>query len=337
MAEFAARDLVAAPFELAELERAAQAVHEVLVPTPQLAWPLLAARLGCEAWVKHENHLPTGAFKVRGGLWFLACLQAAQPDCRGVVAATRGNHGQSIAFAAARLGLRAVIVVPHGNNPDKNRAMRALGAELVEAGEDFDAALAVAAQRAADEGLYALPSWHPVLVQGVASYALELFRGMPPPDVVYVPIGLGSGACGVIAARDALGLDCEVVGVVSVHADAYAQSFEQGQRVATTSADTLADGLAVRTPSVPALAYLQQGLARVVRVDDEAVLAAVRALLEDTHNLAEGAGAAPLAAALAERERNAGRRVALVLSGANLDRATLARALDLTLEEETRS
>ncbi|MGE0485493.1 MAG: threonine dehydratase [Gammaproteobacteria bacterium] len=327
MVESAPRDLGAAPFSLAELETAAAAVHAVLAPTPQITWPLLGERAGCETWVKHENHLPTGAFKVRGGVWFLSCLKAAQPDCAGVVAATRGNHGQSIAFAASRLGLRAVVVVPHGNNPDKNRAMRALGAELVEAGEDFDAALAVAKELAAREGLYALPSWHPLLVQGVASYGLELFRGMPAPDTVYVPIGLGSGACGVIAARDALGLDCEIVGVVSAHADAYARSFEQGRAVATASAQTLADGLAVRTPSVPALAYLRDGLARVVRVDDDAVLAAIRALFEDTHNLAEGAGAAAFAAVLAERERNTGRRVAVVLSGANLDRATLARAL----------
>jgi len=322
-----ARDLLAEPFTHAELAEAAAAVHEVLVPTPAIAWPLLAERSGCEVFVKHENHLPTGAFKVRGGLWLMRQLVAAVPDFPGVVAATRGNHGQSIALAAARVGRRAVIVVPRGNNPEKNRAMRAYGAELVEHGTDFDDALAHAQALAETHGLLALPSFHPLLVQGVASYALELFGTVPDLAAVYAPIGLGSGVAGLIAARDALGLATEIVGVVAAHADAYAQSLEQGRVVMTARADTIADGMAVRTPAPAAFAYLQRGLARIVRVDDDSVRAAMRHYLSDTHNLAEGAGAAPLAALLAERQALRGRRVALVLSGGNVDRATLRDVL----------
>jgi len=321
------RDLIADPFTRDELERAAAAVHEVLVPTPAIAWPLLAERSGCEVFVKHENHLPTGAFKVRGGLWLMRQLVAAVPDLPGVVAATRGNHGQSIALAAAGVGRRAVIVVPHGNNPEKNRAMRAYGAELVEHGKDFDDALAQAQSLAATRGLLALPSFHSLLVQGVASYALELFGAVSDLDTVYAPIGLGSGVAGLIAARDALGLATDIVGVVSAHADAYAQSIEAGRVVTTASANTIADGMAVRTPAPDALAYLQRGLARIVRVDDDGVRAAMRHYLSDTHNLAEGAGAAPLAALLAERDAHRGGRVALVLSGGNVDRETLRDVL----------
>jgi threonine dehydratase len=327
MADLAARDLLAQPLTAADFARAAQEIYTALLPTPQLAWPLLAARCGCEVWVKHENHLPTGAFKVRGGLWFMQQLRETLPTVRGVVAATRGNHGQSIAFAAGRHGLAAVVVVPRGNNPDKNRAMRALGAELIEHGEDFNAALEHAAVLAAARGLYAMPSFHPLLVQGVGTYAYELLRAVPELDTVYVPIGLGSGLAGVLAARNALGLRTEVVGVVSAHADAYAQSFERGEVVSTASADTLADGVAVRVPSRTALDYLRSGVARVVRVTDAEVLVAMAALFDDTHNLAEGAGAAALAALMQERDRQRGRRVAVVLSGGNVDRATFKRAL----------
>ncbi|MEX2481642.1 MAG: threonine dehydratase [Gammaproteobacteria bacterium] len=322
-----ARDLVERPFTLAELEAAARVVHAGVGPTAALAWPLLDQRAGCEVFVKHENHLPTGAFKVRGGLWFTHQLARSDDRPRGVVAATRGNHGQSIAFAARRRGLEAVIVVPHGNNPDKNRAMIALGAELIESGRDFDEALGYAAELARERGLVALPSFHPLLVQGVASYALELFRCVSRLASIYVPIGLGSGACGLIAARDALGLDTEIVGVVAAGADAYARSWEQGRLVATESAMTVADGMAVRAPAPAAWEILRRGLARIVRVDDAAILAAMRALIADTHNLAEGAGAAALAALLDERERQQGRRVAVVLSGGNVDGETLRRVL----------
>lgn len=316
-----------AEFPLARLQLAATEVYRALRPTPQLRWPLLSARCGCEVWVKHENHLPTGAFKVRGGIWYLHEL-AAQAAVTDVVAATRGNHGQSIAFAAARHDMTAHIVVPHGNNPDKNRAMAALGADLIEHGKDFDEALQHAQALAQRHGWTALPSWHPWLVEGVASYGLELFGEVPRLDAVYVPIGLGSGVCGVLAARAALALDTEVIGVVARGADAYARSIERGAAIATAGADTLADGLAVREPSPAALAYMVPRIDRVVRVDDAAIVGAIGALLDDTHNVAEGAGAAPLAALLAEGARYAGKRVALVLSGGNLDRATLTRALN---------
>ncbi len=321
------RDLLAQPLTAADFARAAQEIYTALLPTPQLAWPLLAERCDCEVWVKHENHLPTGAFKVRGGVWFMQQLRETLPEVRGVVAATRGNHGQSIAYAASRHDLEVVVVVPLGNNPDKNRAMRALGAELIEHGEDFNAAIDHAMALATERGLYAMPSYHPLLVQGVGTYAYELLRAVPELDTVYVPIGLGSGIAGMLAARNALGLRTEVVGVVSAHADAYAQSFERGEVVSTVSAETLADGMAVRVPSRIAFEYLRSGMARVVRVSDDEVLAAMAALLADTHNLAEGAGAAPLAALLKEREVMRGRRVAVVLSGGNVDRTTLQRVL----------
>ncbi len=322
-----ARDLIAQPLSAADFARAAQEIYTELLPTPQLAWPLLAQRCGCEVWVKHENHLPTGAFKVRGGLWFMQQLSEARPTVRGVVAATRGNHGQSIGYAARLHDLSAAIVVPRGNNVDKNRAMAALGVELIEHGQDFNAALDYATLLAAERGLYQVPSFHPLLVQGVGTYGYELLRAVPALDAVYVPIGLGSGIAGVLAARNALGLRTEIIGVVSAHADAYAQSFEIGEVVSTERADTLADGLAVRVPSLEALRYLRTGIARVVRVNDDEVLQAIAALFSDTHNLVEGAGAAPLAALMKERDRMRGRHVAVVVSGGNIDRATLVRAL----------
>ncbi len=321
------RDLLTQPLSAADFARAAQEIYTQLLPTPQLAWPLLAQRCGCEVWIKHENHLPTGAFKVRGGLWFMQQLSEARPGLQGVVAATRGNHGQSIGYAARLHDLNAVVVVPRGNNVDKNRAMKALGIELIEQGDDFNAALDHASLLAAERGLYQVPSFHPLLVQGVGTYAYELFRAVPDLDAVYVPIGLGSGIAGVLAARNALGLRTEVIGVVSAHADAYAQSFERNELVSTAHADTLADGLAVRVPSADALRYLRTGVARIVRVNDDEVLQAIAALFFDTHNLVEGAGAAPLAALMKERNQMAGRRVALVVSGGNIDRATMTRAL----------
>jgi threonine dehydratase len=314
-------------FTLDDLEDAARQVHAVMPPTPQYAWPLLGARLGAEVWVKHENHTPLGAFKVRGGIVYMAGLKAAQPDLTGVIAATRGNHGQSIAFAARRAGLTATIVVPHGNSVEKNAAMRALGAALIEHGSDFQAALDHARDLSKSRGLFFVESFAPDLVRGVASYALELFRGASPLDTVYVPIGLGSGICGVIAARDALGLKTEVVGVCAERAAAYALSFAARKPVSTNSADTLADGMACRVPNESALPPIFAGAARIVTVSEDEIRAAMRHYFTDTHNVAEGAGAAPLAAALKERARNLGKRVALVLSGGNVDRATFAAIL----------
>jgi len=313
---------------LADLEAAAATVHGVMPPTPQYCWPLLSQRTGAETWVKHENHTPVGAFKLRGGLVYMQRLKREQPDVAGVIAATRGNHGQSVAFAAARAGLAAVIVVPHGNSAEKNAAMRALGAELIEHGHDFQAAYEHAMGLAAARKLHALRSFHPWLVAGVGGYALELFRAVPDIDTVYVPIGLGSGICGTMAARDALGLKTKVVGVVAENAAAYALSFAQKAAVSTNSADTIADGMACRVPDNDALAAILAGAERVVTVSEDAIKAAMRHYFTDTHNLVEGAGAAPLAALLQERPRMAGKRVALILSGGNIDRPLYAGVLD---------
>ena len=313
---------------LQEIEDAARVVHAAMPPTPQYAWPLLARRTGCETWVKHENHTPIGAFKVRGGLVYMDRLaRASGRAVAGVVSATRGNHGQSIAVGAARAGIAATIFVPHGNSVEKNAAMRAFGAELIEEGHDFDAARAAAERLARERGLHMVPSFHRDLVAGVASYGLELFRAAPPLDTVYVPIGLGSGICGTIAARDALSPSTRVVGVVSTGAPAYALSFAAGKVVATNSVDTMADGMAVRGPDAEALAVILKGADRIVSVSDAEVEAAMRAYFEDTHQVAEGAGAAALAALWQERDRLAGRRVGLVLSGGNIDRPVYRRVL----------
>lgn len=312
---------------LAELRESARLVHAVLAPTPQYAWPLLAARTGADVWVKHENHLPVGAFKVRGGLVYFDELRRTQPGVRGVVAATRGNHGQSIAFAAGRFGLSATIVVPYGNSFEKNAAMRAHGADLVEHGRDFQAALEEAERLSREGGLHFVPSMHAALVRGVASYALELFDAVAGIDTVYVPIGLGSGCCGLIAARDALGIGTKIVGVVAAGADAYARSLEAGTLVSTAEADTFADGIACRTPSAEALAIIAHGVNRIVRVTDDAIAAAMRTLFSETHNVAEGAGAAAFAALMLERDRHRGKRVAVILSGSNVDREVFARVL----------
>lgn len=320
-------------FSLPGLQAAARTVHAVMPATPQYRWPLLEAAFagrpgdGTQLWLKHENHTPVGAFKIRGGLVYFDRLAAAGALPAGVVSATRGNHGQSIAFAAGRHRVPALIVVPLGNSRDKNAAMRALGAELIESGDDFQAAREHAHTLARQRGWHLVPSFHPDLVAGVASYALELLAAAPGLHTVYVPIGLGSGACGLIAARDALGLATQIVGVVSTGAPAYALSLARGQLVSHAVRTVLADGMACRTPEPGALAMLQRGLARVVAVSDAEVAAAMGRLFEATHQVAEGAGAAALAAAWAERAVLAGRRSALVLSGGNVDRDVFASVL----------
>lgn len=308
-------------FTLADLEATATLVHGVIPPTPQYAWPLLARRTGCEVWVKHENHTPIGAFKIRGGIVYLHELKQTEPRVSGVLTATRGNHGQSIALAAARAGLASVIVVPHGNSVEKNAAMEAFGAELIEHGRDFDEARVHAAEIAEERGLHFVPSFHPHLVRGVATYALELFRAVSDVDVAYVPIGMGSGVCGMIAARDLLGLNTEIIGVVSDRASAVKQSFEAGHLISTSSARTFADGMACREPHPEALEIIRAGVGRIVSVSDEEVAEAIRVLFTDTHNLAEGAGAAALAALLRESSQLAGKRTAVILSGGNIDTA----------------
>jgi threonine dehydratase len=312
---------------LSELQSAAEVVYRAMPPTPQVAWPLLARRAGCEVWVKHENHTPIGAFKLRGGLVYMDALRRERPEVTGVIAATRGNHGQSIALAAARAGLSCVLAIPQGNSVEKNAAMEAFGAELAVEGHDFQAALEYARERAAADRLHFVESFDWRLVRGVGSYGLELFSAVPDLDAVYVPIGLGSGICGTMAARDALGLKTEIIGVCSEGAPCYALSFARGQPVSTNSADTLADGMACRVPVAEAVAAINKGVARVVTVTDEELKAAIRALYQDTHNLAEGAGAAALAALMQERGAMAGKKVGLVLSGGNVDIDLYARIL----------
>lgn len=312
---------------LDDIEQAAARVYQVMPATAQYAWPLLAERLGCKVWVKHENHTPTGAFKVRGGITFMHWLKHAHPDVKGVVSATRGNHGQSVALAASASGLRALIVVPEGNSPEKNTAMRGFGGEVVEYGRDFDEAREEAARLSQVHGLYLVPPFHTELVKGVATYALELFRAAPDMHTVYVPIGCGSGICGVIAARDALGLNTRVVGVVSTEAAGAKLSFEAGALCETASATTFADGLAVRKPVAEAFAVYAAGAERIVSVGDAQICDAMRIYYSDTHNLAEGAGAAPLAALIQERETMQGRKVGVILSGGNVDRSVYARVI----------
>jgi threonine dehydratase len=312
-------------FDLAQLEQAHGVVGAAMPPTPAHRWPLLAERLGATAIVKHENHTPIGAFKVRGGLVYVDRLKRERPHVAGLISATRGNHGQSLAFAGRRYGVPVTIYAPSGNSVEKNRAMRAFGAELVEYGEDFQSAAEEAERRAQRDGLEFVRSFHPDLVMGVATYALELFRAAPDVDLLYVPIGQGSGICGCILARDLLGLKTEIVGVQSTEAPSYALSFAAGTVVKTNSSDTLADGMATRVPDADALAIIRKGASRIVQVTDDEVGAAIRAYWTDTHNLAEGAGAAALAAALQEKAKLRGKRVGLILSGGNIDFALFNR------------
>ena len=306
-------------FDLDQLERAHGVVGAAMPPTPAHGWPLLSERLGADVVVKHENHTPTGAFKVRGGLVYVDRLKRERPATSGIISATRGNHGQSLAYAAARYGLPVTICVPSGNSVEKNRAMRAFGADLVEHGEDFQAAREEAGRRATASGLESVPAFHPDLVLGVATYALELLRRERDLDILYVPIGQGSGICGCILVRDLLGLKTEIVGVQSTEAPSYALSFAAGAVVTTNSSDTLADGMATRVPDPYALSIIRKGASRIVQVSDDEIGSAIRAYWTDTHNLAEGAGAAPLAAALQEKAKIRGRRVGLILSGGNID------------------
>ncbi len=312
-----------------ELDAAASLVHGHVPPTPALDWPLLAEALGAaRVIVKHENHAPTGAFKVRGGVTFMDWLTRTHPEMQGVITATRGNHGQSQARAATALGLRAKIVVPHGNSVEKNAAMRAYGAELIEHGADFDEAKDEAMRLAETEPLFPVPPFHRELVRGVATYGLELFRAHPDLDRVYVPIGCGSGICGVIAARDALGLKTEVVGVVSTGADGALRSVAAGHVVPTNAARTFADGMAVRVPVAEALAIYGPGSHHLGAVSDDEIAEAIRLYYRATHNLAEGAGAAALALAMQEKDGLKGRKVGLILSGANVDRPVYAQVLE---------
>jgi threonine dehydratase len=314
-------------FAIDELERAAEVVHAVLPETPQIRWPLLCQRVEADVWVKQENHTPTGAFKIRGALFYISELRQKHPELEGVIAATRGNFGQSVAFAGVRAGLHTVIVVPHGNSPEQNAAMRGLGAELIEFGRDFQDALEHADKLAKESRLHFIDSFSLTLVQGVASYALELFRSVPDLDYVYVPIGLGSGICGTIATRNALGLPTKIIGVVSTGASAYALSFQAGKPVSTTTVNTMADGMSCRVPNPVAVDIINRNVDHVVTVPDSEIMEAMRIYFRTTHNVAEGAAAAPLAALLREQKSVRDKRIALIHSGCNIDSRMFASLL----------
>lgn len=310
----------------ADLDAASELVHRTVPATPTHSWPLLDEVAGIETWVKHENHTPVGAFKVRGGIVYVDRLRRERPEVTGLVSATRGNHGQSIARAGTAAGLAVTIVVPHGNSADKNAAMRALGAEVIEHGDDFQAAREYASGLAADDPAREMvPSFHPDLVLGVATYALEFFTAAPPLRTVYVPVGMGSGACALIAVRDLLGLDTEIVGVVAANADATARSFAAGSVVPTDTAATFVDGVATRSPDAGAVAALLAGAARIVTIDEDDAAEAMRVVLRTTHNLPEPAGALAVAGLLAERPSDG--PVGVVLTGGNVDATMLAEVL----------
>jgi threonine dehydratase len=312
---------------LAQIRDAQTVVYRHMPPTPQYTWPLVNQRLGTEAWIKHENHTPVGAFKLRGALVYMDWLKQTHPGVAGVVAATRGNHGQGVGMAARLAGLRAVIVVPHGNSKEKNRAMLAQGVELVEHGHDFQESLEFARGLAEERGFAMVDSFHERLVMGTATYALEFFQAAPPLDTVYAPIGLGSSVCGVSAARNALQLKTEIVGVVAAQSPSYSLSFKQRKVVESPSLTAIADGLACRKPNAQAMEVIWANVARIVEVTDAEIAQAMRALYEDTHNLAEGAGAAALAGALKEKEHNGGKRIGIVLTGGNVDRQAYSQVL----------
>lgn len=306
-------------FSEKEIRFAAARIYRDMPATSQIQWPLLSNRLGCNIWVKHENHTPLGAFKIRGGITYIDWLLREKPMCSGIITATRGNHGQSQARAAVARGLKVIIVVPEGNAAEKNAAIEALGAELIIYGKDFDAAKAHAEYLGQAKNLYMVPSWHPELIRGVATYALELFDHVKNLDCLYVPIGMGSGICGCIAARDALGLSTEIIGVVAKNANAAKLSFDNGKVMETDTANTFADGCAVRIPHSEAFEYYSKGAERIIEIEEESIAEAVRIYWQDTHNMTEGAAALPLAALIQEKEAMQGKSVGLILTGGNMD------------------
>ncbi len=312
---------------IAEVRAAAETVYSVMQPTPQYRWPLLCERIGADLWVKHENQTPIGAFKARTAIVYAEELLKREPGTRGLIAATRGNHGQSVALAAQRKKLECVVVVPHGNSVEKNSAMRAQGAKLIEHGEDFQSALERAKELSSELGFHLVPPYHRDIVLGVATYWLELFTAVHDIDVAYVSVGMGSGICSGSAVRNGLGLKTKLVGVVSQHAPTYALSFEQRKIVEAPVKTVLADGLACRKGDADALSVILENVDHFVRVSDAEVGEAMRAMFVDTHNVVEGAGAAPLAAALREAGDLKGKRVAVIATGGNVDHDVFARVL----------
>lgn len=303
-----------------EIVDASKIIYKYMQPTPQYVWPLLSKRTGCEIWIKHENHAPTGAFKVRGGIIYMDELAKKNLGLKGIIAATKGNHGQSLAFAASRKKIKTIIVVPKGNSKEKNAAMEALGAKLIEHGEDFQQALEYAEQLSKEDDLHFIPSFDPILIKGVSTYSMELLTAAKNLDTVYVPIGLGSGICGMIAAREAMNLDTKIVGVVSKHAPAYALSFEKRAITKQPALTKLADGMACSTPVEQSLELIWKHVDRIIQVSDKEVANAMNIIFSDTHNIAEGSGATGLAALLQENEKMAGKKVGVIITGQNVDK-----------------
>ncbi|WNO04936.1 threonine dehydratase [Rhodoferax mekongensis] len=312
---------------LQDIEAAAQVVYREFGPTPQYRWGQLSSLLGATCWVKHENHTPVGAFKIRGGLTYFDQLAQRGAMPSEVVGATRGNHGQSVGWAARAHGVPCTIVVPHGNSVEKNAAMRALGVNLIEHGTDFQESREFAIQLAQDRGAHMVPSFHPDLLRGVATYWWELLKAAPELDVIYVPIGQGSGACSAVAAKRALGHSARIVGVVSAHATTYADSFAAGKVVEAPVTTQLADGMACRVADPEALEILMGAIDHLVQVTDTEVAQAMRDIFACTHNVAEGAGAASFAAATQERASLQGQTVGITLCGGNVDSTVFARVL----------
>ena len=312
---------------LTQIENAQRIIYKYMPPTPQYSWPLINQRLDAEVWIKHENHTPVGAFKLRGALVYLEQIKHEHPELRGVVAATRGNHGQGVGMAARLHGLKAIIVVPHGNSVEKNRAMQAQGVELLEHGKDFQESLEYARNLAGERGYTMVDSFHPCLVEGTSTYAFEFFNAVPELDRIYVPIGLGSSICGVSAARNALGLKTEIVGVVAEDSPSYALSFTERKVIEAPSLTRIADGLACRKPDARAMEIIWKNVARIVQVSESDIAEAMRVLYQDTHNLAEGAAAAALAGAMKEKQDLHGCKVGVVLTGGNVDAEVFAGVL----------
>jgi len=310
-----------------EIRKAQELVYSIMQPTPQIAWPLLCERVGTEVWVKHENHTPIAAFKARTAVVYAAELFRGPKQVTGLVTATRGNHGQSVALAARRFSVQAHIVVPHGNSTEKNAAMRAQGADLIEFGSDFQESKEHAMQLADEHGWHFVPPYHPNIVKGVATYWFEFFSAVSDVDVVYVPIGQGSGICSCAAVRNEMNLRTKIIGVVPEGAPAYALSFEAGRKISAPVTTLLGDGMACRVPDDASLEVVLENVDHVVRVSENEMREAMKIFFTDTHNVAEGAGAAGLAAALKEKTALQGKRVGLVISGGNVDRQIFANVL----------
>ncbi len=312
---------------LDEIVEAQKLIYSLMQPTPQISWPLLNQRFDAKVWVKHENHTPIGAFKARTAVVYAAELFKKSKGIKGLITATRGNHGQSVALAGQRFNVPVTIVVPYGNSKEKNAAMRAQGANLIEFGNDFQEAREHAGDLARQHGLHFVPAYHRDFVKGIASYWLELFTAVPDLDIAYVPIGMGSGISAACSVRNGLNLKTKIVGVVSEGAPAYALSFEAGKKIEAPVTTFIADGMACRVPDDEPLEIIRRNVERILRVTDDEARHAMRIYFTDTHNVVEGAGAASLAAALQEKDSVNGKRVAVIATGGNVDRDTFAEVL----------